>query len=79
MRSCPRCKSAVITWFEIWAGHGIIFEQSGNGIDPVGLLFEGSPVKVVGQCACGHSWTVKRVRQISDLPGHPDFQGREKA
>lgn len=45
------------------------FEASADGTpDPEGILCEGEPTGVViAECACGHSWRLRGVSQITDL------------
>jgi hypothetical protein len=75
VRGCPQCRHTAIDWTEWWKDSIIVFDQDANGIDPVGYLREGDPYKVTGECRnCGHVWTAKGARQITHLPGHPDFQ-----
>ena len=74
LRTCPACGGKKIDWYE-WATLSMHFTQDEDGIDPEGYVGTPDPIKVTGECAnCGHCWTAKKVSQIWDLPGHPDYE-----
>lgn len=65
---CPKCGSKTFTLSEHW-NCSIDFSVVGGWIDRANgnLHPDGDPYKVSGLCECGHSWTVRRARQITDV------------
>lgn len=77
MVKCPLCKAegSDIIFQEVWADAYIEFEQKDDGtINKEGeCIFAANPEKVRGVCLrCGRRWTIRKVFQITGLPGHPD-------
>ena len=68
-RKC-RCEGEQIVLREFWTDHGIEFDQNDDGtVEREGILFNGNPYKVVAKCwNCGHSWTLRKITQITQLP-----------
>lgn len=74
---CPICRSLPGEYREIWNGHGLSFDVDENGKpDDEGYTFEGSPVRVLASCKCGHCWTIRGVTQITEVRAL--FEVREK-
>jgi len=67
MRKCPKCKSHSFRLIEIWNNAAIYFEVENCIVDMAGSLEPGNPVRVEGRCGCGHSWTVKGIKQIHEV------------
>ncbi len=76
MVACPKCRASgeCVVLHEIANGNVLEFSQRADGtIDPEGVLIHnGDPVRVTGVCLeCAHRWTLRGVRQIVNLAGHP--------
>lgn len=77
MIACRKCHAngTSIVLHEIVNGVTLEFLQNQNGtIDPEGVLLRvGDPVRVLGLCLeCAHKWTLRGIRQIVNLAGHPN-------
>lgn len=64
---CPKCGADAARLFESWTGHVIEFACSSGKREAEGTLSEGEPCRVGAQCSCGNLWSLRGVRQVSDL------------
>lgn len=74
LRQCGKCKSRRIWWYEVTENIQS-FEQTDDGIDAEGFHSAGNIIGLHARCRkCGHRWAARGASQVTQLPGHPDYQ-----
>ena len=64
---CPLCGRPPQCYIELWSNHSASFDLNNLGRSPHANFEPGYPTSVEASCACGHSWVIERVNQITDL------------
>ena len=65
--ACPRCGCAPDRLVEVLRDFTSVFDYENGRRSEKGFHGEGLPHKVIAKCPCGHKWTLRGVRQITDL------------